>query len=299
MPYCTACGATVRTADAFCPECGTKRHDPDSESSGTPLDEQTERTPTGTAESAHESVAEASDETDPFERDSLSFGLSYPARDGYEPFFLGSVFALVGSVVPLLALFTHGYTFRLTGAAAGGRADPPEFDDFRGLFVDGLRATAGLLVLGGVTVAVGASVAAVAEQVGLRGGVRDLAVALVAFAGLYLTPAVLTAYAATRRFPRAFSGRYAGAFATSTRYLEAFAAWVLLLFGAAVLWVVSVLTLVGPAFVSTYAGYVSAAFWGYHYREAAEAGVVPAVDRDADEGTAADGADLPPTARPP
>lgn len=299
MPYCTACGATVRTADAFCPECGTKRHDPGSESAATPPDERVERTATETAESAREPVAEASDETDPFERRRLSFALSYPARDGYEPFLLGSIFALVGSVVPLLALFTYGYTFRVTGAAADGRTDPPEFDDFLGLFVDGLRATVALLVLGGVTVAVGASVAAVAEQVGLAGGVRALAVALVAFGGLYLTPAVLTAYAATRRFPRAFSSRYAGAFATSTRYLEAFAAWVLMLFGAAVLWLVSILTLVGPAFVSTYAGYVCGAFWGYQYREAADAGVVPAVDRAADEETAADETDVPPTARPP
>ncbi|GGN99547.1 DUF4013 domain-containing protein [Haloarcula pellucida] len=293
MPYCTACGAAVRTTDAFCPECGTKRHEPDGEVSMPSTDERADQRaaePGGSAADERPGeTAEPAEEASPFERDSFSFGLSYPVSDGYEPFLLGSIFALVGSMIPFVGLFTNGYAFQLAGAAASGRPDPPGFDAFVDLFVDGLRATVALLVLWGGTAIVGAAVAAVAEQVGLAGGVRDLAVALVAFAGLYLTPAVLTAYAATGRFPRAFSGRYTGAFATSKEYLEAFAAWVLLLVMATVLWLASILTLVGPAFVATYASYAFAAFWGYHYREAANAGVVPPLAADDEREQAAIG----------
>lgn len=279
MPYCTACGAEVATRDAFCAECGIKRHEPADEASARAA---TAEASEQTGGDSGETAAEPAEQQRSIARDSFSFALSYPLGN-YEPFLLGSILALVGAVVPPIGLFTHGYAFRVANAAASGRVDPPEFDDFVGLFADGLRVTVALVVLGGGTVMVGASVAAVAEQVGRTGPVRDLALALVGFAGLYVTPAVLTAYAVTGRFPRAFSGRYTGAFATSKRYLEAFAAWVVLLLAATILWAASVLTLVGPAFVSTYASYAFASFWGYQYRAAAEDDVVPAVDRTAGE----------------
>ncbi|MBV0924341.1 DUF4013 domain-containing protein [Halomicroarcula limicola] len=290
MPHCTACGAAVSTTDAFCPQCGLERHEPSDEAAGADAVESGEIADTReTTESrrrvdmAGERDATAEGDAGPYERGSLSFGLYYPSRAGYEPFLLGSIVALLGAVIPFVGLFTYGYVFRLIEWAANGRADPPEFDEFGRLFVDGLRLAVATAVLAVVTAVVGATVAAVTEQAGLAGPLSDFAVALTALAGLYVTPAVLTAYAVTGRITRAFTGRYAGAFALSTHYLAAFAGSLVLGFAATMLWVASLLTLVGPVFVSTYASYVFAAFWGYQYRAAAEAGTVPKIAPDADD----------------
>ncbi|WP_254272998.1 DUF4013 domain-containing protein [Haloarcula marina] len=269
MAQCGACGEPVAASHAFCPACGAEQD-------------------------ASDSAGESAD--DPFDRDSFTFGLHYSLRGGYEPMLLGSIVALVGLVVPPLSLFTYGYAFRLTRAAAAGDPDPPAFDGLKRLFVDGLRGVVGVLVVGGVTLVVGASVAAVAEQVGLGGAATDFAVAVVALAGLYVAPAVLTAYAATGRLSRALSGRHAGAFATSKRYLEGFLGWAVLLFAVTLLWLASVLTIVGPAVVTTFAGYVFAGFWGYQYHAAADDGVVPPVAPADSEPEVDDAAD---PARPP
>ncbi|WP_135305740.1 DUF4013 domain-containing protein [Haloarcula amylovorans] len=285
MPHCTACGAAVATDDAFCPQCGIKRHEPAGEADdASPANEARETAEiVDTHEPRRRTETGGDEDADPYERDGFSFGLYYPARAGYEPFLLGSIISLVGAAVPPVGLFTYGYVFRLTEWAANGREDPPEFEAFGRLFVDGLRLAVATVALAIVTVVVGATVAAVAEQIGLASPLSDFAVALTALAGLYVTPAVLTAYAVTGRITRAFTGRYAGAFAFSTRYLAAFAGSVALGFAATVLWLASFLTLVGPVFVSTYASYVFAAFWGYQYRAAAEAGTVPEIVSDPDD----------------
>ncbi|WP_276273151.1 DUF4013 domain-containing protein [Haloarcula litorea] len=260
MPYCTACGAEVGASDSFCRECGQRRGDP------------------GTEQETNATTASADGDA-LFERGSLSFSFAYPTSDGYEPFLLGAVVSLLGTLLPPLKLFAYGYGFRLTATAARGET-PPSFDDFGRLFVDGLRVVLALALVAGATLAVGVAVADLTVALGLSRGLSNLALVVVAGAGLYVTPAVLTTYAATGRVTRAFTGRDAGAFAGSPRYVRAFAGWAAFAFAAATLWVAALLTLLASPFVSTYAAYASAAFWGYQYRAAAADGVVPATAAD-------------------
>jgi hypothetical protein len=267
MPYCTACGATVDATDNFCEQCG---HEVGTDGSPTAVDEPLTAEPS------------TSDEDDPFEDGATRFALGYPVTDEYEPFLLGSIVTLIGYVLPPLSLFTAGYAVRLTSGAAHGERTQPSFDDFRRLFVDGLWATVAVVVLWGVVAAVGASVAALAEEAGVGGTASALALWGVVLGGVYVTPAVLTTYAVTGRLGAAFSQRFAGAFAVRTDYLVAFAVWLAIAVVGWAFWLVAWFTLVGPAFVTTYTLYVSGALWGYYYREAAQEGVVPALDPEDD-----------------
>jgi len=253
MPSCPVCDATVGGDHAYCADCGAALPDTD----------------TGT------------DGDDPHERSPLSFAVRYPVRESYEAFGVGSILStaaivLFPAVVPVL-----GYALQLSRAALTGRPEPPAFDGIGGLIGDGARVVLAWLVVVGLGTAVGLSVVTGLRQVGATAGVRDLAVALVGLATLYVLPAVVASYAATGRASRAFSQRYAVAFAASREYLTAFAGWLAMLSVTLVLGLLALLTVIGPVIVATYALYVFAAYWGYHYREAVEAGVVPPpVDAD-------------------
>ncbi|WP_324760080.1 DUF4013 domain-containing protein [Haloarcula sp. GH36] len=261
MPYCTACGAAVDDADTFCQQCGHEL--------GTPLSE------TNAVDGDSDSGPDESDE-DPFERGAAGFALGYPVQDRYDPFLLGSVVSLLGAILPPLQLFTVGYAVQLSrGAARGDRTQPP-FEGWRDLLVDGGRATVALVVLWGVVAALGASLTAILAEAGL-GGWDPLVLTGVGLAGLYVTPAVLTTCAATGRVGASFSQQFAGAVAFRGAYLKEFVLWLGLALVVGAIWLASWFTLVGPAFVSTYGLYLSGAFWGYHYREAARDGVVPAL----------------------
>jgi len=263
MPYCTACGAAVDATDNFCERCG---HELGAGAAGTDS-------------TAKRNDGEPESDDDPFERGAAGFALAYPVEDQYDPFLLGSVVSLLGAVVPPLQLFTVGYAVQLSRGAAHGDRSQPAFEGWQGLLGDGFRATVAVAVLWTVVAALGASLTALLAEAGL--GRWDGAVlAAVGLAGLYVTPAVVTTYAATGRVGASFSQRFAGAFAFRPAYLRGFVLWLglALLFGA--VWLASWFTLVGPAFVSTYGLYVSGAFWGYHYRAAARDGVVPALAPD-------------------
>ena len=266
MAYCTACGTAVDADDNFCQQCGHEL--------GTPV---------SGADSAasRDRSGSAREPDDPFDRGAAGFALGYPVHDEYEPFLLGSIVSLLGAVVPPLQLFTVGYAVQLSGAAAHGERSQPAFDGWQSLLLDGLRATVAVVVLWGVAAALGASLTALLAEAGL-GGWDAIALGAVALAGLYVTPAVLTTCAATGRVGASFSQRFAGAFAARPAYLKGVVLWLGLTLLLGAVWLASWFTFVGPAFVSTYWLYASGAFWGYHYREAARDGVVPALSPEAE-----------------
>lgn len=251
MPSCPACDATVGADHAYCADCGAALRET------------------------------ATEDDDPHDRSPLSFAVHYPVRESYEAFGVGSILStaaivLFPAVVPVL-----GYALQVSRAALTGESDPPDFEGIGGLIGDGARVVLAWLVVGGLGTVVALSVVTGLRQAGTTAVGRDFAVAVVGLATLYVLPAVIASYAATGRASRAFSQRYAVAFATSREYVTAFAGWLAMLSVTLVVGVLALLTVIGPVIVATYALYVFAAYWGYHYREAVEAGVVPApVDTD-------------------
>lgn len=221
-------------------------------------------------------------ERDLFETNCASFAMQYPFAGGVAPFVLGGCLALVGVVIPPLWAFVAGYAFRLGGATADGRREPPAFDQYRRLVVDGGRAIGATLVFAGIVVAVGASVTAVADQAVALDWVSRGAAAVVGLAGLYLLPAVLATYAATGLASKAFAPEHALAFATTEQYALDAIVWTAAASAALLASLFVALTIVGALavpFIAVGTGYVAAAYWGYRYRDAAEAGVVPPVER--------------------
>lgn len=67
----------------------------------------------------------------------LRFSIGYPSRGGLKPLLIGAAFTFFSFLV-VPAFFAAGYLVRLTQAAVHGELEPPEFDDWGGLFVDGL-----------------------------------------------------------------------------------------------------------------------------------------------------------------
>ena len=150
---------------------------------------------------------------------------------------------VVGTILTLFVLplfLVVGYLLRVLRATMRGDEEPPVFDDWGDLAVDGLKGfVIGLVyffipgVIGTVFVAFGvaSAVAGGSDAAGIFGGVTALVGLLVAFVlslvAAYITPAALSNYAETDRMgaafafgelkPILFSGKYA------TAWLYAFA----------------------------------------------------------------------------
>lgn len=153
----------------------------------------------------------------------LKTALWYPWNDGESGTTLvaGGILTLLSPLV-IPGFFVLGYLLRVVEAALDGTADPPEFEDWRALLVDGIKATVVLLAYLVVPIAVAAVLLAViAGGAGFRfpGGLLTLTSALAVggivlvvallLAGLlvlvaYLAPAALVHLARTRRLGAAF-----------------------------------------------------------------------------------------------
>ncbi len=130
---------------------------------------------------------------------------------------------VLASVIPLVVLFTGfvlaGYFLRLVKNVSDGQEHPlPEWDDWGGDWMRGLRCFAGLLIysLPGMLVAgVGAAISAVATSGSgdLRGGVQVCFIGLQCLTSLYgllvslWTPAVVIRFAREDRFAAMFEFR--------------------------------------------------------------------------------------------
>lgn len=123
MPYCPECGAEVDTGVRFCPECGAAQPDREDSMAEPP-----------TAESPSE---ESNVETSPRQEGILGFALTFPSRRGVAPPIIGGILFLLGVfLVPLVLAF--GYLVHLTRGAARGASEPPNFDDWADMLIDGV-----------------------------------------------------------------------------------------------------------------------------------------------------------------
>lgn len=162
-------------------------------------------------------------------------GISYPLRgeNALGRIFVGGLLGIFGFlIVPLLALF--GYLLRvLARSARDPDADPPAFEDWGGLIVEGLKGVVvaiaygivPFLVLGfvGVLGAAGAAsesgtARAVLGAVGAVGAIVGLLVMVVLY---YILPAALTRAALEGRIGAAFEVGALGRVLTSGSYLIA------------------------------------------------------------------------------
>jgi hypothetical protein len=148
----------------------------------------------------------------------LEDGLSYPLAgdSALGRIVIGSLLVF-GSflVVPLVLLF--GYLVRVLGATARGEPEPPAFDEWGELFVDGLKGFAVTLIYGivpfvligvSVAIALGGTGTGSEAAAGILGGVGLLG-GLFSFVALfllyYLVPAALTNMAVEDNFGAAFA----------------------------------------------------------------------------------------------
>lgn len=218
----------------------------------------------------------------------LEAAIRYPTTGerALERVVVGGVLLLL-SVFVLPAFLVYGYLVRSTAAVAAGDEEPPSFDDWTTLLVDGLKAFVVAFVYGVVPVALAVfvpvsavSVANGADTGRAMAGLGVLAVILlvaVALVVAYVVMAALTTFAVADRLAAAFDLRAVFEFATTGPYLVAIvlAIVVQVLVGAVVLAAVvftfglALLVLVPlGAFINFWVSLVTVHLFGAAYREA-------------------------------
>lgn len=147
----------------------------------------------------------------------LGDGLSYPSRgdDAFGRFVVGTLLTIGAAILLLPGVALLGYLVRVLRGAAYGESDPPDFDDWGGMTVDGLRALAVVVAYGFVPVVLVAATVGPSVIAGGAGGRASSVLADVGVTGLlgsavafavayYLTPAALTSFAVDGEVAAAF-----------------------------------------------------------------------------------------------
>lgn len=220
----------------------------------------------------------------------LEAALRYPTTgdDALERLLIGGVL-MIFSVFVLPVFVVYGYLVRSVAAVADGDEEPPTFEGWEELLVDGIKAVAIALAYGivpivlalAVFVPVTAGVAVGGDgSSGLLAGAGILAFLLlmaVAILVAYVVMAALTNFAIEGRFGAAFDFGTIGQFATSGPYLVAIVLSIVIQIAlGAVITVVTVLTfglallVLVPlgAFINFWLYLVGAHLFGSAYREA-------------------------------
>lgn len=220
----------------------------------------------------------------------LEEALRYPTAgdDALERLLIGGVL-MIFSVFVIPVFLVYGYLVRAIAAVAAGEEEPPSFEGWEELLVDGIKAFAIAFVYGlvpfvlalAVFVPVTAGIAAGGDESrGVFAGAGVLGFLLlivVAVLVAYVVMAALTNFAVEGRFGAAFDFGTVGEFATSGPYLVAIVlaivvqialgvaitAAVVLTFGLALL----VLVPLG-AFINFWVYLVAVHLFGAAYREA-------------------------------
>lgn len=164
----------------------------------------------------------------------LEEALRYPTAGerGLERLLLGGVAVLLSFlVVPVLLVY--GYLVRSLAAVAAGEEEPPGFDRWEQLFLDGLKAVVVAFVYGVVPLAVAFAVFVPVSAVSVAGGADParamgavgalslLVLVAVALVVAYVVMAALSTFAVEGRLAAAFDVGAVAAFATSGPYLLA------------------------------------------------------------------------------
>jgi hypothetical protein len=251
MVLCPGCDEPIaESGDGNCPNCSAKLE---------PVD------PSG---GSKEAQSEANEST-PVVADGgrqqglLSFAFEFPRRRGWKPLLIGGgLFLISFLIVPYFLIL--GYSYRVGRAAAIGHNEPPAFGDWGGLAFDGLRMFALVLILGipaTILQLVGAQISPI------LGIVLSLAV------GLAL-PAFQVAFLGSGSITGALTDGRATSILFTTYYLKALLLSILLGIATTLLFLLSIITIVGWLFVLAFVVFVAQAFWGYVYFQAAQKGIV-------------------------
>lgn len=156
--------------------------------------------------------------------------LKFPSRgeSWLKTVLIGGVLSLLGFlVIPLILV--QGYMLRVLGAATEGAEEPPVFDEWGDMLVDGIKVIAVALVFFLVPLVIAFAAMAIGGFAALSGsegsGVVGLLLAFVAFIAwilaAYLLPAGLANMAREDAFGAAFDTAALRAAASSTDYLVA------------------------------------------------------------------------------
>jgi hypothetical protein len=229
MPYCQQCD-TTHDEGRYCPDCGSELLQPmdDDEREA----ERTASTDTEDAEwgknseqhrdppqSATATDGKADDGEDYFQKGAFGFSLSYPIADGWDQLLITAGLLFLAGMVVFPFVFVYGYAYRLGRAAIRGDHRPPEYDDWGGLFVDGL-----LVFVVGIPFLL-ATLVVVAIPVALAAGLDSPTVAFLAvplyLAALYLGGGILPAFMATGSVTDTYANLRFLEFVKTTNYLKA------------------------------------------------------------------------------
>lgn len=228
------------------------------------------------------------DETDYFEKGAFGFSFTYPVADGWKQMLISAGMLFLASFVFLPVFFVYGYAYRLGRATIRGDPRPPVYDDWGGIFKDGL-----LLFVAGLPVGVAVLAVALAPvAVGLAAdvpGVVLLAVPLY-LAGAYAAGGVLPTFMATGSVTETYSGLRFLEFVKTADYLKAIVLGLLAVFGSLfalfILFFILVITIVGIllAFPLMFVAqpfvlFIPFLMFGYFYREAMLDGRAPEIER--------------------
>lgn len=195
---------------------------------------------------------------------------------------VGGLLALFGFLL-VPAFLVMGYLMRVLRATMRGDEDPPAFDDWGDLAVDGLKAFVVTVVYSfvpGVVMAAAfafgfAGFASGGDAAALAGGlvllVGGLVAALLGLAAAYVVPAALLNYAEENRLGAGFAFGEIYATLTDRAYATAFGYAFVVLLGAGVLAgllnAVPFLGAVASAFLGFYASVMAAYLFGTTYAE--------------------------------
>jgi hypothetical protein len=199
----------------------------------------------------------------------ISFAIDFAHQRGWGPFLKVLVIGLFSFLI-VPAFMVMGYSYRLARAAALG-AEQPDVTDFVGLLVEGVKFFVAILP---VAIVVGLLTAG-------AGQISSILAFLVYRVGLVVIPAVLLAYVGSGSFAGAYDPDRIRRIASSGAFLQALLVYVVIAVVTSVVAAVSIITIVGPFLVTTFAGMVLAAYWGRVYFDGARRGDWPAAEGDA------------------
>ncbi|MFB6113218.1 MAG: DUF4013 domain-containing protein [Halodesulfurarchaeum sp.] len=223
--------------------------------------------------------------------ESYTEALTYPIdrEDWVRTILIGGILMFFGFLIIPLVLI-NGYGIRVIRTRLEGRSDPPVFDDWESLFVDGLKAFVIGLVYMIVPIVVGAATVGTAF-VAMAGSPRMGAAALTGMVGGlgitfllflvfgYVAVAAVINFAAEEDFSAGFAFEDIKELGMNPEYAVAWGISVVVLLVANVvsgaLNVIPLLGAVAAAFVYFYAEVVAADIWVEGYERAT-------TDRDAD-----------------
>lgn len=308
MPYCTNCGEEVSPDARFCTNCGADMSTEETAQSGGGAEpptagegggqgQQPGQPAGGQGGAAHGAAGQGpagqgaghqqpgagrgqpapqhggrggqlSQETS----GGLDFAIGYPKRNGWTATIISTAMVFLSFlIVPFFILV--GYGFRVARAAALGRPNPPEYDDWGGLIVDGLRFTVVSVVF---TVAVylvifvGLAVAGAADS-----AILVLFLIPLYFAVVYALPAFQTAFVGSNSITGAFTDGRAISLLQSGYYAKSFLMYIALNIVLSIVATFALITIVGFFVVYAYMVLAFGAFWGLVYYRAAQRGIVP------------------------